>query len=117
MAAVAATAAQSTASLAALRRCLANGTNPSGAELRTMLDVIETAANTTDVKAVAACATWAAAQVTAWAAWVAVGVGDSSAVRTTQIALMDTAKVAAVAAAAATAALAYTQNDALDGRP
>ncbi len=100
---------------AACRRCLANGTSFTGAEIRLCIDTLETLANTTDSKAVATVTAWAAAQVTALAAWTACGAGDSSAVYTTQSALLITARAAAVTAAAASVT-DVTANDQTDGR-
>ncbi len=117
------------ATLAACRRALANGTNITGAEIRVCIDTIETLINTTDSKAVATTTTakadaiaLAAAMVTALAAWTAVGAGDSSAVYTTQEAILTPLKLAVVAstAAAFTAGAAsvtdVTANDKTDGR-
>lgn len=114
---------------AACRRCLANGTSFTGAEIRLCIDTLQTLANTTEAKASAAAITasadavaLAAALVTALAAWTGDGAGDSSGTYTAQEAILTPLKVAAVASAAAavTAAAAsvtdVTVNDATDGR-
>ncbi len=114
---------------AACRRCLANGTSFTGAEIRLCIDTLETMANTTDSKAVATTTTakadaiaLAAALVTALAAWDGAGAGDSSSIYTTQEAILTPLKLAVVAstAAAFTAGAAsvtdVTANDKTDGR-
>ena len=80
--------------VAALRRCVGNGTNLTGDERRLMLDVLQHAtsnekdAQSTELEALL---------VTAFAAWNAVGAGDSSAVYTAQLAACADARVSAIA--------------------
>jgi hypothetical protein len=112
---VAAASADYTTCITALRRCLAHGTDLSGGEKRLCLDVIMTAANTLDSKAAATVTAWADAQATALTAWNGAGSGDSSAIYTTQSALLITARAAAVTAAGASVTN-VTQDDSLDGR-
>ncbi len=112
---VAAVSADYTTCITALRRCLAKGTNPSSAEVQLFLDVIMTAANTLDSKAVATVTAWASAQATALTAWSGAGAGDSSSIYTTQSALLIAARAACVTAAAASVT-DITESTALDGR-
>ncbi len=96
--------------VAALRRCLANGTNLDGVEKRLMLDVIQHAtSNERDVAATAL----EALLVTAFAAWNADGAGDSSGTYTAQLAACAAARTAAIAGATITDIAA---SDAVDGR-
>ena len=94
----------------ALRRVLANGTNLTPEEKRMALDVVQHASsNEKDVAATAL----EALLVTAFAAWNAVGAGDSSATYTAQLAACAAARTAAIAGTAITDVAA---DDATDGR-
>ncbi len=100
---------------AACRRCLANGSSFTGAEIRLCIDTLETLANTTEAKAVTAVGALSSALVTALAAWLAVGTGNGSTVYTAQEAILTPLRTAAVAAAAASVTN-ITVNNSTDGR-
>ena len=99
------------------RDALAKGTSLFGKDLVKVIDVVQDAANTLDSKGVAATVALEALLVTHLDTnWVAVGTGDSAAVRTAALAALATPRTAAVAAAAASITN-VTASDALDGRP
>ncbi len=96
--------------VAALRRCIGNGTNLTGVEKAQMLDVL---LHATSNEKDAAATTLEGLLVTAFAAWNSAGAGDSSTVYTTQLGLCAAARVAAVAGATITDIAA---DDVVDGR-
>ncbi len=100
---------------AAARRGLNNGSSLTGVELRLLIDTLQTLANTTESKASATAVALEALLVTHIANWVAVGTGDSAAVRATAITALATPRTAAVAAAAASVTN-VTVDDKIDGR-
>lgn len=96
--------------IAALRRCLAHGTELNSEEKRLLVDVVEHgSSNEKDTEATAL----EALLVTAFAAWNADGAGDSSATYTAQLAACAAARVAAVTGAVITD---ITADDSRDGR-
>lgn len=96
--------------LAALRRCLGNGTGLTGEEKRLALDVIQHASsNERDAAATAL----EAELVTQMAAWDGAGAGDSSAVYTAALAALAPLRTAAIAGTVVTD---LSADDALDGR-
>lgn len=127
MAAVWTASADYTAVVTAARNALAVGGSLSGLNLLKVIDLLEAAANTLDDNAEAATVNTdadalEASLVTHIANWVAVGVGDSSAVRTTAVAAWAPLRTALIASANAVVASGgstitdITSSDALDGR-
>lgn len=93
------------------RNALAVGGSLRGEDLRLVIDVVEAAANTLDSKGVAAVTALSSALVTALAAWNGAGAGNSSAIYTTQEAILTPLRAAALTAVAAS----VTNVTALDG--
>ncbi len=112
---VAAAAADYATVVTACRRCLAHGTNLTGAEVQLVIDVVETAANTLDSKSAAAVAALEALLVTHLGILVADGASPTQGHVNAAVTALATPRATAVTASTASVA-DVTQNDALDGR-